>query len=128
MQKSSVLFLQDGLAFSMIFVSYTLITPLLSHYKNNLIILQLLAKDPALERFKSYRKSASKIRRVGDYLTIAVVAGMWILKRMCSSCIYITFRVPLPSIYEWDLCLSVISILQFVGTVQVCLASHLYLT
>ncbi|KAI3785758.1 hypothetical protein L1987_44883 [Smallanthus sonchifolius] len=36
---------------------------------------QLLAKDPALERFKSYRKSASNIRRVGDYLTIAVVAG-----------------------------------------------------
>ncbi|KAK1433800.1 hypothetical protein QVD17_10717 [Tagetes erecta] len=35
----------------------------------------LLAKDPALERFKSYRKSASNIRRVGDYLTIAVVAG-----------------------------------------------------
>ncbi|KAI7754088.1 hypothetical protein M8C21_009603 [Ambrosia artemisiifolia] len=35
----------------------------------------LLAKDPALERFKSYRKSASHIRRVGDYLTIAVVAG-----------------------------------------------------
>ncbi|KAJ0544131.1 putative succinate dehydrogenase subunit 7 [Helianthus annuus] len=35
----------------------------------------LLAKDPALERFKSYRKSASSIRRVGDYLTIAVVAG-----------------------------------------------------
>ncbi|XP_076908299.1 succinate dehydrogenase subunit 7B, mitochondrial-like [Bidens hawaiensis] len=35
----------------------------------------LLAKDPALERFKSYRKSASSIRRIGDYLTIAVVAG-----------------------------------------------------
>ncbi|KAK9054510.1 hypothetical protein SSX86_025588 [Deinandra increscens subsp. villosa] len=35
----------------------------------------LLAKDPALERFKSYRKGASSIRRVGDYLTIAVVAG-----------------------------------------------------
>ncbi|XP_071712139.1 succinate dehydrogenase subunit 7B, mitochondrial-like [Rutidosis leptorrhynchoides] len=35
----------------------------------------LLAKDPALERFKSYRKSASSIRRIGDYLTIVVVAG-----------------------------------------------------
>ncbi|XP_071728328.1 succinate dehydrogenase subunit 7A, mitochondrial-like [Rutidosis leptorrhynchoides] len=35
----------------------------------------LLAKDPALERFKSYRKSASNIRRIGDYLTIVVVAG-----------------------------------------------------
>ncbi|KAL4584969.1 hypothetical protein LXL04_009582 [Taraxacum kok-saghyz] len=35
----------------------------------------LLAKDPALERFKSYRKGASSIRRIGDYLTIAVVAG-----------------------------------------------------
>ncbi|KVI06318.1 succinate dehydrogenase subunit 7A, mitochondrial-like [Cynara cardunculus var. scolymus] len=35
----------------------------------------LLAKDPALERFKSYRKSASRIRSIGDYLTIAVVAG-----------------------------------------------------
>ncbi|KAI7747389.1 hypothetical protein M8C21_002310 [Ambrosia artemisiifolia] len=35
----------------------------------------LLAKDPALERFKSYRKGAASIRRIGDYLTIAVVAG-----------------------------------------------------
>ncbi|KAD4888995.1 hypothetical protein E3N88_21068 [Mikania micrantha] len=35
----------------------------------------LLAKDPALERFKSYRKSASNIRKLGDYLTIVVVAG-----------------------------------------------------
>nr|XP_043616614.1 succinate dehydrogenase subunit 7B, mitochondrial-like [Erigeron canadensis] len=35
----------------------------------------LLAKDPALERFKSYRKSAANIRRFGDYATIAVVAG-----------------------------------------------------
>lgn len=42
---------------------------------NNLVTLQLLAKDPALERFKSYRKSASRIRSIGDYLTIAVVAG-----------------------------------------------------
>lgn len=40
-----------------------------------LYALQLLAKDPALERFKSYRKSASSIRRIGDYLTIVVVAG-----------------------------------------------------
>nr|KAJ0226774.1 hypothetical protein LSAT_V11C100001940 [Lactuca sativa] len=36
----------------------------------------LLAKDSTLERFKSYRKGASPVRRIGDYLTIAVVAGM----------------------------------------------------
>ncbi|PWA51659.1 hypothetical protein CTI12_AA461810 [Artemisia annua] len=35
----------------------------------------LLASDPALARFKSYRKGAASIRRIGDYLTIAVVAG-----------------------------------------------------
>ncbi|KAI3684549.1 hypothetical protein L6452_33773 [Arctium lappa] len=35
----------------------------------------LLAKDPALTRFKSYKKSSSRIRSIGDYLTIAVVAG-----------------------------------------------------
>ncbi|KVH98215.1 succinate dehydrogenase subunit 7A, mitochondrial-like [Cynara cardunculus var. scolymus] len=35
----------------------------------------LLAEDPALTRFKSYKKSSSRIRSIGDYLTIAVVAG-----------------------------------------------------
>ncbi|KAD2806020.1 hypothetical protein E3N88_39397 [Mikania micrantha] len=63
------------LEWSTIYQSSDLLTGLLSYRKVNLVTLQLLAKDPALERFKSYRKGASRIRRVGDYLTIAVVAG-----------------------------------------------------
>ncbi|KAK6924886.1 hypothetical protein RJ641_009212 [Dillenia turbinata] len=35
----------------------------------------LLAKDPSLTRFKSYKKSVWKLKRVGDVLTIVVVAG-----------------------------------------------------
>ncbi|KAJ9163714.1 hypothetical protein P3X46_023351 [Hevea brasiliensis] len=35
----------------------------------------LLAADPALKRFKSHKKSVQRLKRVGDVLTIVVVAG-----------------------------------------------------
>ncbi|XP_054822095.1 succinate dehydrogenase subunit 7B, mitochondrial-like isoform X2 [Prosopis cineraria] len=35
----------------------------------------LLAEDPSLKPFKSYKKSVSRIKRIGDVLTIVVVAG-----------------------------------------------------
>ncbi|KAJ8747999.1 hypothetical protein K2173_028096 [Erythroxylum novogranatense] len=35
----------------------------------------LLAEDPALKRFKSHKKSVRVVKRVGDVLTIVVVAG-----------------------------------------------------
>ncbi|KAG8652531.1 succinate dehydrogenase subunit 7B, mitochondrial-like isoform X2 [Manihot esculenta] len=35
----------------------------------------LLAEDPALKRFKSHKKSVWRLKRVGDVLTIVVVAG-----------------------------------------------------
>ncbi|CAN0903277.1 Succinate dehydrogenase subunit 7A, mitochondrial [Linum grandiflorum] len=40
------------------------------------IIMQLLAEDPAINRFKSYRKGVSKINKIGDFLTVVVVAGI----------------------------------------------------
>ncbi|XP_039037248.1 succinate dehydrogenase subunit 7A, mitochondrial-like isoform X2 [Hibiscus syriacus] len=35
----------------------------------------LLAEDPSLRRFKSYKKSVWRLKRIGDVLTIVVVAG-----------------------------------------------------
>ncbi|XVF50274.1 hypothetical protein PTKIN_Ptkin04bG0083100 [Pterospermum kingtungense] len=35
----------------------------------------LLAKDPSLRRFKSYKKSVWRVKRIGDVLTLVVVAG-----------------------------------------------------
>ncbi|XP_059640971.1 succinate dehydrogenase subunit 7B, mitochondrial [Cornus florida] len=35
----------------------------------------LLAEDPALKRFKSHKRSVWRLKRVGDVLTIVVVAG-----------------------------------------------------
>lgn len=35
----------------------------------------LLEEDPALKRFKSHKKGVRRIRRIGDVLTIVVVAG-----------------------------------------------------
>ncbi|KAF5749469.1 succinate dehydrogenase subunit 7B mitochondrial-like isoform X1 [Tripterygium wilfordii] len=35
----------------------------------------LLAEDPALKRFKSHKKTVRGLKRVGDVLTIVVVAG-----------------------------------------------------
>ncbi|XP_030925057.1 succinate dehydrogenase subunit 7B, mitochondrial-like [Quercus lobata] len=38
--------------------------------------LQLLAEDPALKRFKSHKKSVNAVKRMGDVLTLVVVAVM----------------------------------------------------
>lgn len=35
----------------------------------------LLAEDAALKPFKSYKQSVKKLRKIGDVLTIVVVAG-----------------------------------------------------
>ncbi|KAI9087537.1 hypothetical protein K1719_030407 [Acacia pycnantha] len=35
----------------------------------------LLAEDPSLKPFKSYKKSVSRVKRIGDVLTVVVVAG-----------------------------------------------------
>ncbi|KAK4751150.1 hypothetical protein SAY87_004632 [Trapa incisa] len=35
----------------------------------------LLAPDPALSRFKSYKKSVKRLKRLSDVLTIVVAAG-----------------------------------------------------
>ena len=41
----------------------------------NCLTLQLLAEDPALKRFKSHKKSVNAVKRMGDVLTLVVVAG-----------------------------------------------------
>lgn len=38
--------------------------------------MQLLADDPILNRYKSHNKSVRLVKRLGDVLTIVVVAGM----------------------------------------------------
>ncbi|CAK9330184.1 unnamed protein product [Citrullus colocynthis] len=35
----------------------------------------LLAEDPSLSRFRSHKKDVSRLKRIGDVLTIVVVAG-----------------------------------------------------
>jgi len=40
------------------------------------ILSQLLAEDSILKPFKSYKKSVKQLRRIGDVLTVVVVAGM----------------------------------------------------
>ncbi|XP_021292401.1 succinate dehydrogenase subunit 7A, mitochondrial-like isoform X2 [Herrania umbratica] len=35
----------------------------------------LLAEDPSLKRFKSYKKSVWRLKRIADVLTVVVVAG-----------------------------------------------------
>uniref|UniRef100_A0A7N0V062 Uncharacterized protein n=1 Tax=Kalanchoe fedtschenkoi TaxID=63787 RepID=A0A7N0V062_KALFE len=37
--------------------------------------MALLAEDPVLRRFKSHKKDVKRIKKLGDVLTIAVVAG-----------------------------------------------------
>ncbi|RYR75548.1 hypothetical protein Ahy_A01g000098 [Arachis hypogaea] len=39
-------------------------------------LLQLLAEDAALKPFKSYKQSVKKLKKIGNILTIVVVAGM----------------------------------------------------
>ena len=34
-----------------------------------------MAEDPALKRFKSHKKSVNTVKRMGDVLTLVVVAG-----------------------------------------------------
>ncbi|KAH6822661.1 succinate dehydrogenase subunit [Perilla frutescens var. hirtella] len=41
----------------------------------------LLAEDPSLKRFKSHKQGVRRLKIVGDILTIAVVAGMFILSQ-----------------------------------------------
>ncbi|XP_074349973.1 succinate dehydrogenase subunit 7A, mitochondrial-like isoform X6 [Apium graveolens] len=36
---------------------------------------ELLAPDPALDRFKSYKKSVKRVKKIGDVLTVVVAAG-----------------------------------------------------
>lgn len=38
--------------------------------------LQLLAEDPILKKYKSNKDGARRVKRLGDVLTIVVVAGM----------------------------------------------------
>lgn len=44
-------------------------------YSCQFLFLQLLAADPSLKRFKSHKQSVRTLKRVGDVLTIVVVAG-----------------------------------------------------
>lgn len=39
------------------------------------LTLQLLAPDPSLKRFKSPKKGVLALKRIGDVLTVVVVAG-----------------------------------------------------
>ncbi|CAN0900696.1 Succinate dehydrogenase subunit 7B, mitochondrial [Linum grandiflorum] len=39
------------------------------------IMMQLLADDPAIRRFKSTKKGVARINKIGDFLTVVVVAG-----------------------------------------------------
>ncbi|CAH2049627.1 unnamed protein product [Thlaspi arvense] len=45
------------------------------HFKLSSCTWQLLAEDPSLKRFKSHKKGVRRIKRIGDVLTIVVVAG-----------------------------------------------------
>ncbi|XP_043703249.1 succinate dehydrogenase subunit 7B, mitochondrial-like [Telopea speciosissima] len=45
------------------------------HIKPGVREKALLEEDPALKRFKSYKKSVWRVKRMGDVLTIVVVAG-----------------------------------------------------
>ncbi|OIW20086.1 hypothetical protein TanjilG_00577 [Lupinus angustifolius] len=47
-------------------------TTIASHFRSS---AQLLAEDSALKPFKSYKKSVKQLKRIGDVLTIVVVAG-----------------------------------------------------
>lgn len=40
------------------------------------VLLQLLAEDASLRRFKSHKKGVHRLKRIGDVLTVVVVAGM----------------------------------------------------
>ncbi|CAI0549599.1 unnamed protein product [Linum tenue] len=40
-------------------------------------MMQLLADDPAIRRFKSHKSGVSKINKIGDFLTVVVVVGKY---------------------------------------------------
>lgn len=48
---------------------------------------QLLEKDSALSQFKSFKQGAKRIKRVGDVLTVIVVAGMPLLSISALRCL-----------------------------------------
>ena len=50
---------------------------------------QLLEKDSTLSQFKSYKQGAKRIKRVGDVLTVIVVAGMHLLSFCDLRCVVI---------------------------------------
>ena len=59
--------------------------------------MQLLAEDPALKRFKSHKKSVNAVKRMGDVLTLVVVAG----KRFKISSIFEEYMVDMKSNAKW---------------------------
>ncbi|KAL8154206.1 hypothetical protein V2J09_011966 [Rumex salicifolius] len=65
------------------------------------ISFNLLAKDPALKRFKSHKKGVRTIKRMGDVLTIVVVASKMTCfnNTLClfSYRFYVFFLLTLPS-------------------------------
>lgn len=48
------------------------------HFRLSCRPFQLLEEHPSLKRFKSTKKTVRVLKRVGDVLTIVVVAGMFI--------------------------------------------------
>ena len=59
--------------------------------------MQLLAEDPALKRFKSHKKSVNAVKRMGDVLTLVVVAG----KRFKILSIFEEYMVDMKSNAKW---------------------------
>lgn len=59
------------------------------------VLLQLLAEDSSLRRFKSHKKGVHRLKRIGDVLTVVVVAGMWSYFRwMISFFFFVNHLVP----------------------------------
>ncbi|KAI5669550.1 hypothetical protein M9H77_19403 [Catharanthus roseus] len=56
--------------------------------EDRVIVLQLLAPDPSLKRFKSHKKSVWRLKKFGDVLTIVVLVCDFIF---LSSCTYLVF-------------------------------------
>lgn len=40
------------------------------------VVPQLLEEDPALKKFKSYKSSVKQVSKIGNVLTMLVIAGM----------------------------------------------------
>ncbi|XP_054822096.1 succinate dehydrogenase subunit 7A, mitochondrial-like isoform X3 [Prosopis cineraria] len=67
-------------------------TGISSHFRSH---SQLLAEDPSLKPFKSYKKSVSRIKRIGDVLTIVVVAAYSTMgwRACCSQSLFIHEKI-----------------------------------